>query len=32
MVMDFLYIGAIVALLAVTCLFAAGCDKLGGRS
>ena len=29
--MDIVYIGAIVALLAVTCLFAVGCDKLGGR-
>lgn len=29
--MDIVYIGAIVALLGVTCLFAAGCDKLGGR-
>ena len=29
--MDIVYIGAIVALLVVTCLFVAGCDKLGGR-
>lgn len=29
--MDIVYIGAIVALLVAACLFAAGCDKLGGR-
>lgn len=29
--MDIVFIGAIVALLAVTVAFAAGCDKLGGQ-
>ncbi|WP_220456520.1 potassium ABC transporter ATPase [Rugamonas brunnea] len=29
--MDIVFVGAIVALLAVTVAFAAGCDKLGGR-
>jgi len=28
--MDMLYLGAIVAFIAVICAFAAGCDKLGG--
>ncbi|WP_220459736.1 potassium ABC transporter ATPase [Rugamonas fusca] len=28
--MDIVFIGAIVAFLAVTVAFAAGCDKLGG--
>jgi hypothetical protein len=30
-VMDIVYIGAIVAFLLVTCAFAAGCAKLGER-
>ena len=29
--MDSVFIGALVALLAVTVAFAAGCDKLGGQ-
>jgi hypothetical protein len=29
--MDLLYIGAILALLLVTCAFAIGCGKLGER-
>jgi hypothetical protein len=29
--MDIVYIVAIVALLLVTCAFAAGCDKLGSK-
>lgn len=29
--MDIVFIGAIVAFLAVTVAFAAGCDLLGGR-
>lgn len=29
--MDLLYIGAILALLLVTCAFANGCGKLGER-
>ncbi|HJV49983.1 MAG TPA: potassium ABC transporter ATPase [Noviherbaspirillum sp.] len=29
--MDVVYIGAIVAFLAVVCAFAAGCDQLGRR-
>ncbi len=30
-VMDMLYLGAILALVVVICAFAAGCDKLGGK-
>ena len=29
--MDALYIGAIVLFFALTCAFAAGCEKLGGK-
>lgn len=29
--MDFVFIGAIVAFIALTVAMAAGCDKLGGR-
>ena len=31
MMMDIVYIAAIVAFLLVTCAFAAGCDKLWSR-
>lgn len=30
-IVDVVYIGAIVALIVVSCAFAAGCDKLGER-
>jgi hypothetical protein len=29
--MDAMYIGAIVLFFALTCAFAAGCEKLGGK-
>jgi len=29
--MDVVFIGAIIVFLAVSCAFAAGCDKLGGQ-
>ena len=29
--MDAIYIGALVLFFALTCCFAAGCDKLGGK-
>ncbi len=29
--MDIVFIGAIVVFIAITCAFAAGCDKLGGQ-
>jgi hypothetical protein len=29
--MDFVFIGAMVAFIALTAAMAAGCDKLGGR-
>jgi hypothetical protein len=29
--MDILFIGAIVVFIAVSCAFAAACDKLGGQ-
>jgi hypothetical protein len=29
--MDAIYIGAIVLFFALTCAFAAGCEKLGGK-
>jgi hypothetical protein len=29
--MDAIYIGAIVLFFALTCAFAAGCQKLGGK-
>jgi hypothetical protein len=29
--MDAIYIGAILLLFALTCAFAAGCEKLGGK-
>ncbi len=30
-ILDVVYVGAIVALIAVSCAFAAGCDRLGER-
>jgi hypothetical protein len=29
--MDAMYIGALLLFFALTCAFAAGCDKLGGK-